>query len=240
MEEIRISKYISDSGVMSRRSADEEIERGNVTVNGARAVLGQKIDPYADTVCVRGKKVVPQSEKYCIMLNKPRGYITTMNDERGRKCVAELVSDLGARVYPIGRLDRDSEGLLLLTNDGELANMLTHPRYHKPKVYLVTVKGEVDDKKMKKLSSSFCIDGYITTPAEVKKVSSDGSLTVLSIKLFEGRNRQIRKMCDMTELSVISLKRISIGNIKLGDLPTGKWRTLTPEQVESLKKMGEK
>lgn len=236
MEKVRISKFLSDSGVMSRRAADAEIEKGNVTVNGKPAVLGQRIDPARDEVCVGGKKVGRADEKICIMLNKPRGYVTTMSDERGRKCVADLVLDLGVRVYPIGRLDRDSEGLLLLTNDGELANMLTHPKYHKPKVYLVTVGGEVGESQIKRLSSPFSLDGYITSPAEVRTVSSDVESTVLSIKLFEGRNRQIRKMCDITGLTVLSLKRISIGNITLGKLPLGKWRTLTAEQIDSLKK----
>ena len=235
MEKIRISKYLSKQGIMSRRTADEEISAGRVSVNGKTAELGQKIDPGSDVVTYKGKPVGGEVRKVCIMLNKPRGYITTMEDERGRKCVADLVSDVGVRVYPIGRLDRDSEGLLLLTNDGELANMLTHPKYHKPKVYTVKVRGEVDEKTIERLGRPFNIDGYITKPAEVKKLGEADGITSLSIRLFEGRNRQIRKMCDKCSLEVAELRRISIGEIRLGELPSGKWRQLDPAQVKKLK-----
>lgn len=235
MEKIRISKYLSEQGIMSRRTADEEISAGRVSVNGKTAELGQKIDPGSDVVTYKGKPVGGEVRKVCIMLNKPRGYITTMEDERGRKCVADLVSDIGVRVYPIGRLDRDSEGLLLLTNDGELANMLTHPKYHKPKVYTVKVRGEVDEKTIERLGRPFNIDGYITKPAEVKKLGEADGITSLSIRLFEGRNRQIRKMCDKCSLEVAELRRISIGEIRLGELPSGKWRQLDPAQIKKLK-----
>lgn len=235
MEKIRISKYLSEQGIMSRRTADEEISAGRVSVNGKTAELGQKIDPGSDVVTYKGKPVGGEVRKVCIMLNKPRGYITTMEDERGRKCVADLVSDVGVRVYPIGRLDRDSEGLLLLTNDGELANMLTHPKYHKPKVYTVKVRGEVDEKTIERLGRPFNIDGYITKPAEVKKLGEADGMTSLSIRLFEGRNRQIRKMCDKCSLEVAELRRISIGEIRLGELPSGKWRQLDSAQIKKLK-----
>lgn len=236
MEKVRISKFLSDCGVMSRRACDAEIEKGNITVNGTAAVLGQKIDPVCDVVRVNGKRITSSDEKICIMLNKPRGYVTTMSDERGRKCVAELVDEIGIRVYPIGRLDRDSEGLLLLTNDGELANMLTHPKYHKPKIYNVTVGGKPSPEQMKRMGEPFRLDGYITRPAAVKKLTGDEKSSVLSIKLFEGRNRQIRRMCEQVGLDVLALKRVAIGDISLGKLPVGKWRTLTAEQIESLKK----
>lgn len=235
MEKIRISKYLSEQGIMSRRTADEEISAGRVSVNGKTAELGQKIDPGSDVVTYKGKPVGGEVRKVCIMLNKPRGYITTMEDERGRKCVADLVSDVGVRVYPIGRLDRDSEGLLLLTNDGELANMLTHPKYHKPKVYTVKVRGEVDEKTIERLGRPFNIDGYITKPADVKKLGEADGITSLSIRLFEGRNRQMRKMCDKCSLEVAELRRISIGEIRLGELPSGKWRQLDPAQIKKLK-----
>ena len=235
MEKIRISKYLSEQGIMSRRTADEEISAGRVSVNGKTAELGQKIDPGSDVVTYKGKPVGGEVRKVCIMLNKPRGYITTMEDERGRKCVADLVSDVGVRVYPIGRLDRDSEGLLLLTNDGELANMLTHPKYHKPKVYTVKVRGEVDEKTIERLGRPFNIDGYITKPAEVKKLGEADGITSLSIRLFEGRSRQIRKMCDKCSLEVAELRRISIGEIRLGELPSGKWRQHDPAQIKKLK-----
>ena len=235
MEKIRISKYLSEQGLMSRRTADEEISAGRVSVNGKTATLGQKIDPVSDVVSYKGKPVGGEVKKVCIMLNKPRGYVTTMEDERGRKCVADLVSDVGVRVYPIGRLDRDSEGLLLLTNDGELANMLTHPKYHKPKVYNVKVRGTVDEKTLERLRRPFNIDGYITKPAEVKRLGETDGITSLSIRLFEGRNRQIRKMCDKCSLEVAELRRISIGEIRLGELPSGKWRQLDPAQIKKLK-----
>ena len=179
---------------MSRRTADEEISAGKVTVNGKPAVLGQKIDPEGDVVIYKGKPVGGEVKKICIMLNKPRGYVTTMEDERGRRCVADLVADVGVRVYPIGRLDRDSEGLLLLTNDGELANMLTHPKYHKPKIYTVKVRGTVDEKTIDRLCRPFSIDGYITRPAEVKKLGEADGMTSLSIKLFNCRGTGQRKM----------------------------------------------
>ena len=235
MEKIRISKYLSEQGLMSRRTADEEISAGRVSVNGKTATLGQKIDPVSDVVSYKGKPVGGEVKKVCIMLNKPRGYVTTMEDERGRKCVADLVSDVGVRVYPIGRLDRDSEGLLLLTNDGELANMLTHPKYHKPKVYNVKVRGTVDEKTLERLRRPFNIDGYITKSAEVKRLGETDGITSLSIRLFEGRNRQIRKMCDKCSLEVAELRRISIGEIRLGELPSGKWRQLDPAQIKKLK-----
>ena len=235
MEKIRISKYLSEQGLMSRRTADEEISAGRVSVNGKTATLGQKIDPVSDVVSYKGKPVGGEVKKVCIMLNKPRGYVTTMEDERGRKCVADLVSDVGVRVYPIGRLDRDSEGLLLLTNDGELANMLTHPKYHKPKVYNVKVRGTVDEKTLERLRRPFNIDGYITKSAEVKKIGEADEITSLSIRLFEGRNRQIRKMCDKCSLDVLELRRVSIGEIKLGELQTGKWRMLDRAQTDKLK-----
>ena len=235
MEKIRISKYLSEQGIMSRRTADEEISAGRVSVNGKTAELGQKIDPGSDVVTYKGKPVGGEVRKVCIMLNKPRGYITTMEDERGRKCVADLVSDVGVRVYPIGRLDRDSEGLLLLTNDGELANMLTHPKYHKPKVYTVKVRGEVDEKTIERLGRPFNIDGYITKPAEVKKLGEADGITSLSIRLFEGRNKKKKKMCDKCSLEVAELRRISIGEIRLGELPSGKWRQLDPAQIKKLK-----
>ena len=219
---------------MSRRTADEEISAGRVSVNGKTATLGQKIDPVSDVVSYKGKPVGGEVKKICIMLNKPRGYVTTMEDERGRKCVADLVSDVGVRVYPIGRLDRDSEGLLLLTNDGELANMLTHPKYHKPKVYNVKVRGTVDEKTLERLRRPFNIDGYITKSAEVKRLGETDGITSLSIRLFEGRNRQIRKMCDALGLEVARLKRIAVGSVKLGMLPQGKWRELSEEEVHKL------
>lgn len=220
---------------MSRRAAEEEIKKGNIKVNGTRAELGQKIDDERDVVEYRGKIISADSHHIYIMLNKPAGYVTTMSDEHARKCVAELVSDIPERVYPIGRLDRESEGLLLFTNDGEFANRMMHPRYHKPKIYHVKIRGKVEPEKVTALSRPMKIDDYITKPANVSVVTLKEDYTVLAIELFEGRNRQIRKMCEQVGLFIMTLRRISVGNVKLGDLRPGKWRYLTKSEVASLK-----
>ena len=220
---------------MSRRTAEEEIKKGNIQVNGARAELGQKIDDERDVVEYCGKIISADSHHIYIMLNKPAGYVTTMSDEHARKCVAELVSDVPERVYPIGRLDRESEGLLLFTNDGEFANRMMHPRYHKPKIYHVKIRGKVEPEKVTALSRPMKIDDYITKPANVSVVTLKEDYTVLAIELFEGRNRQIRKMCEQVGLFIMTLRRISVGNVKLGDLRPGKWRYLTKSEVASLK-----
>lgn len=225
---------------MSRRAAEEEIKKGNIKVNGARAELGQKIDDERDVVEYRGKIISADSHHIYIMLNKPAGYVTTMSDEHARKCVAELVSDVPERVYPIGRLDRESEGLLLFTNDGEFANRMMHPRYHKPKIYHVKIRGKVEPEKVTALSRPMKIDDYITKPANVSVVTLKEDYTVLAIELFEGRNRQIRKMCEQVGLFIMTLRRISVGNVKLGDLRPGKWRYLTKSEVASLKTSEEK
>ncbi len=242
MEPIRIQKYISDCGLMSRRAAEEEIKRGRVSVNGEPASLGMKIDPDKDSVKVGSKLLKPRgAKKYVyLMLNKPRGYVTTMSDEKGRACVAELVSDIGTRVYPVGRLDYDSEGLLLFTDDGALANKLMHPKGHIPKIYHVKTSVEVDNETIKKLNKPFDIDGYTTKPAECSVVSMKKGSTVLRIVLYEGRNRQIRKMFESLELEIEYLKRVAIGDIKLGNLKAGEWRRLTPSQVSYLKKYNNK
>lgn len=236
MSEVRLQKYFSERGVLSRRAAEDEIRRGRITVNGIPAVLGMKIDPERDTVLYRGKKIGAPHRHVYLMLNKPRGYVTTMHDEEGRPCVAELVADVGTRVYPVGRLDYDSEGLLLFTNDGALANRLMHPRYHKPKIYHVKLRGEIPSEKITALSRPMEIDGYLTKPVRISVVTRKEDFTVLAMELYEGRNRQIRKMCESLGLVILSLKRISIGEVKLGNLTPGKWRYLTRSQVESLKK----
>lgn len=241
MEEIRLQKFLSAKGIMSRRAAEEEIAAGKIKVNGEIATLGTKIDPERDSVEYKGKKISGASErKIYLMLNKPRGYLTSMSDDRGRECVSELVSDVGARVYPIGRLDLESEGLLLFTNDGDFANKLMHPRYHKPKTYHVKLAGEIDPEKVTRLSEPMEIDGYMTKPATVSLITRKKEYSVVAITLFEGRNRQIRKMCEKLSLHVLSLRRVSIGEVKLGDLRPGKWRYLTKSQVASLKKESER
>lgn len=235
--EIRVQKYIADCGLMSRRKAEEEILAGRIKVNGERVEQGRKIVPGIDAVEYLGKPVVRAADtRYVyIMLNKPKGYVTTMNDELGRKCVASLVADVGCRVYPCGRLDLESEGLLLLTNDGALANKLMHPSHHIPKLYAVKIKGKITEKQLFRLNSPMSIDGYEIQPAVVRIISMKDEETTLGVTLFEGRNRQIRKMCEQTGLEIKSLKRTAIGTITLGNLKPGTWRHLSRAQVDYLK-----
>lgn len=237
MEKMRIQKYLSLCGVTSRRAAEDDIKRGFVYVNGKLCEIGQTIDPSFDTVTYKGKKIVQKREndRIYIMLNKPRGYITTTSDELGRKTVLDLVSDIPERIYPIGRLDRDSEGLLLMTNDGELTNILTHPTHRIPKIYHVKFKGKITEEQLEVLRSPLVIDGYKIKPVQTDIVRMNDNETVLEFTLFEGRNRQIRKMADAAELKILRLTRIAVGNIKLGSLAPGKYRYLTGKQVKYLK-----
>ncbi len=231
---VRLQKFMAERGVASRRKSEELIEKGLVKVNGHPAHIGDSVDPRADLVTVQGKRLMPVREMKYIMLNKPRGYITTMSDEMGRKCVAELVADVGERVYPVGRLDRESEGLLFLTNDGEFANRMTHPSWHIGKVYRVTVRPDISEEQLIELSSGMVIDGVKTTPATVHVLSKEEGRVVLEIVLHEGRNRQIRRMCEQLGLEVARLKRVSVGAVKLGMLPPGKWRELGKAEVNAL------
>lgn len=237
MEKIRLQKFIADAGLMSRRAAEDEIERGNFSVNGHVVGIGTKIDPASDVVTYKGKRIRYEKKKYTyIMLNKPRGYLSSTTDDRGRKCVTDLLSGVGARVYPVGRLDMISEGMILLTDDGELKNRLTHPSHTIPKVYRVKVGGEVSQSQYDILTSPLVIDGYKIKPVDVVVTGEDESGTVLKFTLFEGRNRQIRKMCEAAELTVKRLSRVSIGNLKLDGLPVGKWRYLEQSEVDYLYK----
>jgi len=238
-KQVRLHKYLADCGVMSRRSAEREIESGNVAVNGVKAVTGQSVTPGRDKVIYGGQVIKPKKEKYYIAMYKPRGYVTTLSDENGRKCVADLLKGglENIRVYPVGRLDIDSEGLLLLTNDGELANKLTHPSGHIKKIYHVTISGSVASDKLGLLRSDMVIDGYKIQPVKTDIIETLSGFTVLRMTLGEGRNRQIRKMCDKAGLKIVTLKRVSIGEINLGNLSPGKWRELSPSQVEYLKKV---
>ena len=233
-DRIRLQKYLSMCAVASRRKAEELIAQGKVKVNGKVAQIGDKISPKHDTVYVSGRKIVGSRKHYYIMLHKPRGYITTMDDEMGRKCVAELVRDVGARVYPVGRLDKDSEGLLLMTNDGEFANHMTHPSKHIPKTYRVTVRPDVTEDMLTAFATGMEIDGRITAPADAHIIEKQDNRVVMEIVLYEGRNRQIRKMCESLGLEVARLKRTSMGSLKLGMLPPGKWRELKEDEVHKL------
>ncbi len=237
MEKIRLQKFIADAGVMSRRAAEAEIEKGNVSVNGHVAEIGTKINPRVDIVTYRGKKIEFKKRDYTyIMMNKPRGYLSSTSDDRGRKCVTDLLDGVDARVYPVGRLDLTSEGMLLLTDDGELKNRLTHPSHSLPKIYRVKVGGKVSEAQHTTLTSPLLIDGYTIKPVEVTVGESDESGTVLKMTLLEGRNRQIRKMCEIAGLTVKRLSRVSIGTLKLNNLPVGKWRYLDQNEVDYLYK----
>ena len=231
---VRLQKYLSECGVASRRKAEDLIAAGKVKGNGKPASIGDKIDPKNDTVVVAGKKVRKSKKNTYIMLHKPRGFITTLSDEMGRKCVAQLIEDVGTRVYPVGRLDRDSEGLLLLTDDGEFANSLTHPTHHVPKTYRVTVRPTITEEQVTALTTGIEIDGRMTMPSEVRVLEKKEGRVVLEIIIYEGRNRQIRKMCDALGLEVARLKRTQIGSVKLGMLKQGDWRNLTDEEVHKL------
>lgn len=241
METLKLQKYIASCGIMSRRAAEVEIASGKVTVNGTVAKVGDRITPETDVVICKGKRVTPATCGHVyIMLNKPVGFVTTMKDEEGRSSVAELVADVGTRVYPIGRLDMYSEGLLLLTNDGDFCKQLSHPSYEKSKIYKVTLVGEVSEEKLKMLSSPMTIteadgDTYRVRPCPVKLISRKECETEIEITLREGRNRQIRRMCDAIDLKIKRLVRISEDGLSLGSLPRGKWRHLTADEVESLK-----
>ena len=205
MEKIRLQKFFTDCGIMSRRAAEEEIRKGFVSVNGRPAVLGTKIDPQSDCVTYKGQRIsIPAKKEFVyIILNKPRGYATTTADPHEKKCVMDLVADVKERVYPVGRLDKVSEGLLLLTNDGELANRLTHPKHEIPKIYRVKVDGSVTEEQLSTLTSPLIIDNYRIEPAEVQIYALDDTTTTLTFTLYEGRNRQIRKMCEQAGLTVL-------------------------------------
>ena len=237
MEKIRLQKFIADSGLMSRRAAEKEIESGNVSVNGHVATLGTKVDPRNDAITYRGKRIKYEKHEYVyIMMNKPRGYLSSTSDDRDRKCVTDLLDGVNVRVYPVGRLDLISEGMLLLTNDGELKNRLTHPSHSIPKIYRVKVAGKVNNEQYDILTSDLVIDGYKIKPVEVTVQEEDETGTVLKMSLYEGRNRQIRKMCEQAGLMVKRLSRVSIGNLKLDGLPVGKWRYLDEKEVDYLYK----
>ena len=237
MEKIRIQKVLADAGVCSRRKAEELIARGKVKVNGHPAEIGMKIDPRADLITVMGERVYlpkKKSTRY-IMMNKPRGYVTTVSDDQNRRCVMDLLEDVEERVYPVGRLDRNSEGLLLFTNDGDFANDMMHPSRHVTKTYRVTVRPDVTDEQTVRLSEGVEIDGRKTAPAVVRVLTKEPGRVVMEIVIHEGRNRQVRKMCDAVGLEVARLKRTSIGPLRLGMLKPGAYRDLTSEELKAVR-----
>lgn len=242
MEKIRLQKIIAESGLCSRRKAEEYIKQGKVKVNGRVASIGDGAT-IKDVISVDGERIYlsKRREKYYIMLNKPRGYVTTMSDELDRRCVTELLEDFPERVYPIGRLDRNSEGLLLFTNDGKFANDIMHPSRHVSKTYRVTVRPGITDEQLVHLSEGVVIDGRKTLPANVTVLTQEQGRVVLQVVIREGRNRQVRKMCEAVGLEVARLKRTAIGPVKLGMLKPGTYRELTSEELRALRSaMGDK
>ena len=231
----RLQKIIASRGLCSRRQAELWITQGRVSVNGMTAQLGQTADPDTDEILVDGKPLPGAGKKVYLMLNKPRGYVTTLSDEKGRKNAAQLVTGCGQRVYPVGRLDMDSEGLLLFTNDGDFANLLMHPKHEVDKTYRVWVTGYSEENEAL-LCLPVELDGYRIREPQVRLVHRDGSRAVLEVTIHEGRNRQVRRMCQAANMEVARLKRISEGSLKLGQLKTGAWRYLSPEEIEALLK----
>ena len=231
----RLQKILSARGIASRRKAEEMIDQGQVTVNGTVAQLGQTADPDVDEILVNGQPLPKQEEYVYIMLNKPRGYVTTLSDEKGRPNAAQLVADCGVRVYPVGRLDMDSEGLLLFTNDGAFANALMHPRQEVKKTYDVWVTHYHPGAEVR-LGRSITLDGYTIRLPKVKLLKAEGQKAKFQVTIHEGRNRQVRRMCDAAGMYCTRLRRVREGSLSLGDLPLGKWRHLTAQEVEELKK----
>lgn len=235
---IRIQKLLSDQGVLSRRRTEELIREGRITVNGRPARLGHPVDPGRDIVAIDGERVwFKKKKKNCyVMLHKPRGYLTTMQDDRGRRTVADLVAGFPAHLYPVGRLDKDSEGLLLMTNDGNFANTLMHPGNHIGKTYRVTVRPEVTEDQLVRLAAGVTLDdGYTTQPAQVHVLAQQPGRAVLQMTITEGKNRQIRRMCEAVGLEVARLKRTYIGPLKLGMLQPGEYRELTAGELSAIR-----
>ena len=231
----RIQKLIAEAGLMSRRAAEDCIRAGRVTVNGEIAQLGAQADPTLDTILVDGKALPVNDNRVYIMLNKPRGYVTTLRDEKGRRDVTQLLRGLDARVYPVGRLDMDSEGLLLLTNDGDFANRLMHPSHEVDKTYYTWVEGDCTDERLEQLRRPMELDGVRLRPAAVERLERSENGALLAITIHEGKNRQVRRMCEQVSLHVTRLRRVSEGGVSLGDLRPGRWRALTEEEIKTLR-----
>ncbi len=239
----RIQKVMAEQGLCSRRAAEQIIAEGRVKVNGHPAKVGDKMDINRDTLMIDGQRVrlVRKQELYYLMLNKPRGYVTTTSDERGRKTVMDLLADFPARVFPIGRLDKDSEGMLLLTNDGDFANLMMHPSHGVSKLYRVTVRPRAEESQVIALSEGVTLDdGTVTQPAVIKIVVDEPGRTVMEMTIKEGKNRQIRRMCEAVGLEVIRLRRSAMGAVKLGMLQPGQYRELSKSEVSALRAAAQK
>ncbi len=230
----RLQKILSARGLASRRGAEEMIASGRVQVNGVTAALGDSADPDGDSITLDGRLIPSQDGHVYILLHKPRGYVTTLSDEKGRPTAAELVADCGRRVYPVGRLDMDSEGLLLFTDDGDFANRMTHPRHEVEKCYDTWVTG-FGDGALERLTRPILLDGRPIQPPKVRLFWAREGKARLEITIHEGRNRQVRRMCQAAGMQVTRLRRVREGSLRLGDLPKGKWRYLTKEEIQNLK-----
>lgn len=236
MKKIRIQKIIAQSNAnISRRKAEELIAKGEVLINGQKANLGDKADISKDIIKVCGEIIKIRNEKYYFALYKPRGIICTTNDEKGRRCITELIKETNDRLYPVGRLDKDSEGLIFITNDGNFANKIMKPNFKLPKTYRVTVSSKITEEQIADLKKEMIIDGKITIPAKVELILNQENRSVLLITIYQGINRQIRKMCESIGLEVKRLKRIKIGNISIKMLKPGEYRRLSNQEIKQLK-----
>ncbi|TET73778.1 MAG: rRNA pseudouridine synthase [Candidatus Aminicenantes bacterium] len=235
--QIRLNKFLAQAGVASRREVDKMIAEGRIKVNGQVVqVLGYKIDDEKDRVDVEGRRVEKEEELVYLMINKPPGYLVTLKDNFQRPTIQQLLPSLRKRVFPVGRLDYDSSGLLLLTNDGELAYRLTHPRFKVPKVYLVKVKGEPDPSELTRLEKGIYLDDKKTAPAKIAQIGGDPKKSLLKVEIYEGRKREVKRMFQAIGHKVLQLQRINFGGLRLGSLKMGKWRFLTRKEIDSLKK----
>ena len=236
---MRLQKFIAECGIASRRSAEKMIESGRVYVNGELVdYMGCVIDPDCDVVEIDGRVIKQESKKYYIMLNKPKNYVTTVSDDLGRPTVMQLVSDINARIYPVGRLDFDTTGLLIMTNDGEFANILTHPRHVVNKAYIARIDKPLDEAQLQRLRSGIELDGVMTAPAKAENIKHPQKGYEVKITIHEGKNRQVRRMLDAVGANVMSLKRIAVGSLTLGNLPEGKWRRLSDAEINKLRGKG--
>lgn len=234
MEE-RLQKLIAKAGLTSRRGAEKWIEQGRVTVNGTVAQLGQRANPSKDRICIDGQPLASAETKLTVMLNKPRGYVSTLKDPQGRKRVSDLLKSVEQRLYPIGRLDYNTEGMLLMTNDGALAQHLSHPRNHVDKTYLVKARGDMTEDMAKRIERGIELDDGMTAPAKVANIRTVGAYCWFELTIHEGRNRQVRRMCEILGLDVLRLKRIRIGFLTLDGVSTGAFRELSPAEIGRLK-----
>lgn len=234
---VRLQKFLSECGIASRRASEQLISEGRVSVNGVVAVIGATVDPEQDAVCVDGQDVRQDAKRVYVLLNKPRGAVTTAQDTHGRRTVLDCVAGVGGRVFPVGRLDMDVEGVLLLTNDGELAHRLMHPSHEIEKVYVATVAGEIPETALARLAQGVLLEDGMTAPAKVKLIQSDRHSSRIQLTIHEGRKREVKRMCEAVGHPVLALKRIAFANLMGGHLRPGEWRYLNHQEVRLLRRL---